>query len=525
MLKTFTFDGKNISDFHVKVGDSGIYEAPVRSVQHSYIPRKNGSFITDNRYFEDVIIFYQAVMTEGFGESYDDLRAFLSDHANTYFRLEDEFRPNHFRMAKFEKISGLRFTKHKARFDIYFRCKPQLFLKSGEQSVTVDELVTSTIKGSIVHVDLADDESIVDVLIDLNPQQEGGGTPSTTNIRPIKKINGWKLIKTGKNLLPFEYRSGEAGGLTFTATNGRYKVIGAVTDVNEHLKIAHNVKLPVGTYNLTGIPNNVYVKFDADVYEYQDDGILGVTEMFNIRSFTVTKNTDHVDIFLGGRQKYKNVSATISPMLVVGEAGEFERWKYNEYSINGGNPTIYGGKISLATGDITSDWIYLNGYAAQYSIGDPWVSDRNEYAEGTKPTYNAEIVYKTDQAVVLPSYQPFAYKFDDCYLYSPNGDVSVVIGRGYDEIVNPTLFESKPLIRINGNGVVYVNDVAITVSNSPYSYIDIDCELMKCTSGNNDADSYVSFSGNDFPVLKRGTNRISVSTGTQAVITPRWYTL
>lgn len=236
MLKTFTFDGKNTSDFHVKVGDSGIYEAPVRSVQHSYIPRKNGSFITDNRYFEDVIIFYQAVMTEGFGQSFDDLRAFLSYHANTYFRLEDEFRQNHFRMAKFEKISGLRFAKQKARFDIYFRCKPQLFLKAGESS------------------------------------------------------------------------------LTFTD--------------------------------------------------------------------------------LGG------------------------------------------------------------------------------------------------------------------------------------EIENPTLFESKPLIRVTGqNGDVYINDIVISVENSPYEFIDIDCELMKCTHENDDADKYVSFSGNDFPVLKSGTNRISVSTETQAIITPRWYTL
>lgn len=530
MLKTFTFDGKNTSDFHVKVGDSGIYEAPVRSVQHSYIPRKNGSFITDNRYFEDVIIFYQAVMTEGFGESFDDLRAFLSDHANTYFRLEDEFRPNHFRMAKFEKISGLRFTKHKARFDIYFRCKPQLFLKTGESSLTFTDLVTQPIKGQIIHVALTDREELVDVLIDLDPRQEGGGTPSSTNIRPIKQVTGWNLYITGKNLLPNDLVSGSAGGLTFEKMeDGTIKVVGAVEDTSKHLKLTNHLKLPVGTYNLTGIPNNQYVKFDAEIYHYMQGGLITSDIYDNIRQFTVSEDTLYVDLFIGGSQKYKNVNCVVSPMIVAGTAGNYEQYSLKKlYEVNWGQMGIYGGQIALSTGTVKSEWRHLGSYAAQYSIGDPWISDRNVYASGTTPSYNAEVAHKKD-SIELSTFQPFNYKAlteRDFYMFSLNGNVTAVIGRDYGEIENPTLFESKPLIRVTGqNGVVYINDIVISVKNSPYEFIDIDCELMKCTHENDDADKYVSFSGNDFPVLKSGTNRISVSTGTQAVITPRWYTL
>ena len=91
------------------------------------------------------------------------------------------------------------------------------------------------------------------------------------------------------------------------------------------------------------------------------------------------------------------------------------------------------------------------------------------------------------------------------------------------ELENPTLFESKPLIRVYGNGTLNVNDQYITVANSPYTYIDIDCELMDCYYDSNNANQYVSFSTTDYVTLRSGMNYFSYSGFTKVEVTPRWY--
>jgi len=85
------------------------------------------------------------------------------------------------------------------------------------------------------------------------------------------------------------------------------------------------------------------------------------------------------------------------------------------------------------------------------------------------------------------------------------------------------LFESKPIIRIYGNGTLNVNDIYITVANSPYTYIDIDCELMDCYYGSNNANQYVSFSTTDYVTLRSGMNYFSYSGFTKVEVAPRWF--
>lgn len=89
---------------------------------------------------------------------------------------------------------------------------------------------------------------------------------------------------------------------------------------------------------------------------------------------------------------------------------------------------------------------------------------------------------------------------------------------------NPTRFDAKPMIRVTGSGTCTVNDTTITVA-SGYSYVDIDCEAMECFYGSTNANSKVSFSGNNFPVLSPGNNTISKGTVTSVKIKPRFWEL
>lgn len=92
-------------------------------------------------------------------------------------------------------------------------------------------------------------------------------------------------------------------------------------------------------------------------------------------------------------------------------------------------------------------------------------------------------------------------------------------------LTNPTKFASKPLIRVYGTGNVIIGDTQITITTNT-SYTDIDCEMMDCFRGSTNLNANVSFSGNDFPVLKSGNNNITLGSGiTQVIVTPRWFEL
>lgn len=92
-------------------------------------------------------------------------------------------------------------------------------------------------------------------------------------------------------------------------------------------------------------------------------------------------------------------------------------------------------------------------------------------------------------------------------------------------ITNPTLFATRPLLRVYGAGVLGVGDVNITISAADV-YTDIDCETGRAYKGATPRDRYVTLSSIDYPYLQPGENGISLGTGITSVeITPRWYTV
>lgn len=90
---------------------------------------------------------------------------------------------------------------------------------------------------------------------------------------------------------------------------------------------------------------------------------------------------------------------------------------------------------------------------------------------------------------------------------------------------NPTLYPSKPLIRIYGVGSVTLNGSTIRVTAAPSKgYTDIDCESMDAYCGTENRNSYVTFS-RDWVEAAAGTNSVILNGVTKAEITPRWWTI
>ena len=98
-------------------------------------------------------------------------------------------------------------------------------------------------------------------------------------------------------------------------------------------------------------------------------------------------------------------------------------------------------------------------------------------------------------------------------------------------IFNPTLFDAQPLIRVYGHGTIQFNDYGadyggtISVEETIYPYVDVDCALMEAYYGSLNLNEFVSTGDLDFPVLKPGTTNLILSGVTKIEIIPRWWQL
>ena len=198
---------------------------------------------------------------------------------------------------------------------------------------------------------------------------------------------------------------------------------------------------------------------------------------------------------------------------------------------------------SDAAGGIYPSVYYCDSYKA--------VNNANERLNGTFYIINKNVVFVNDAftsvaeantllasqkpTVVYPLATPLTYQLTpqeidlllgDNNIWANSGDVSVEYGQS--PVYNPTEFDAKPLIKVVGTGTLRVGDTTVTITGTAGQTIYIDCETMeiyKLVDGApQSAASLVSFSGNDFPVLKAGSNTVGLGTGiTSVTIIPRWW--
>lgn len=90
-------------------------------------------------------------------------------------------------------------------------------------------------------------------------------------------------------------------------------------------------------------------------------------------------------------------------------------------------------------------------------------------------------------------------------------------------IVNPTIFDSTPLIRVYGtSGTLIVNDITVNISEID-EYVDLDCDIQDAYKGSNNKNATVS---QTFPTLHAGANTIAFGDGiTSVIVRPRWWTV
>ena len=131
------FNGNSSRDFGLYISGSGTFGAPKRNYEKFSVPGRNGVLKIDSGTFENVSIQYKCAIVQNFSQNAAALRTWLLSPAG-YCRLEDTYHPEEFRMAQYS--SGVDFTDftqllRAASVTLTFDCKPQRFLKSGDNPI------------------------------------------------------------------------------------------------------------------------------------------------------------------------------------------------------------------------------------------------------------------------------------------------------------------------------------------------------------------------------------------------------
>lgn len=137
MSNYLTFAGRSTHEFGILISGEGTYDSPERNVDKVEVPGHNGDLLFDRGNYKNIPVKYPAFIKLGMPEKARDFFNFAASLVG-YQRLEDTYHPYEYRMAKFESkvsVESIGYKNRSGKFDIEFDCKPQRFLKSGEEPV------------------------------------------------------------------------------------------------------------------------------------------------------------------------------------------------------------------------------------------------------------------------------------------------------------------------------------------------------------------------------------------------------
>lgn len=134
------FNGISTQDYAIQVEHPPEYRIPERDYEIIHIPGRNGDFVIDNGSWKNVSREYEIAIGD-LEKNFTDMAGMISlwlNSASGYARLEDSYEPEYYRMAMFhDEVSIENIMQHAGRVTVEFDCKPQRFLKSGEEKIVI----------------------------------------------------------------------------------------------------------------------------------------------------------------------------------------------------------------------------------------------------------------------------------------------------------------------------------------------------------------------------------------------------
>lgn len=131
------FNGNSSLDYGIQVEQPPEYQTPEKDYDIIHVPGKNGDVIIDKGSYKNVSRSY-GISIGSLEADFTTLVNRISEwthSASGYARLEDSYEPEYYRLAMYNESNSIENLLGQAgRTTISFNCKPQRFLKSGDES-------------------------------------------------------------------------------------------------------------------------------------------------------------------------------------------------------------------------------------------------------------------------------------------------------------------------------------------------------------------------------------------------------
>lgn len=256
--------------------------------------------------------------------------------------------------------------------------------KAWSSKNTLDKLLPmQTVTGNPVAIEALEGYPL-ELSASWEPKQDGSGTPSPDNVRPIAGANVVALRKSSKNLL----NPADVNTFPTEAYDLKIKPIG------------ENAIRIRGTYNENGQRSFGIASLKNNLLSGRGLKIIGTVTSGTYLPYTLYGLRTRQEKVIALQTDTKSwvpgtaVDMTIKIGVYAPEAALKEYQLYNGQDLSLTLPRmIYGGQIDPATGQGQETWGYIASYAGETLPGE-WISDRDEYVKGTTPTVGAQVAYK-----------------------------------------------------------------------------------------------------------------------------------
>ena len=251
--------------------------------------------------------------------------------------------------------------------------------QNGVAVIKMPELV-KTVNGNPIVIDDAFGE-VKNLTVELLPIQEGSGTPSPQNVRPITGHDSVTVGVTGKNLLNVD----DLSAIHSTASNirngveytmqGTYTIKANATGGSNDW-LACRIKDAQGTYGTS----NVVVNAGA----IQTARTLTVGAGDTLILFDAQQNT-----LSASKAVFTNTKVQVE---LNNTATDYAPYHGQSKTVTLPH-TVYGAGVGVTSGESKETWANIPSYNGE-TITEPWLSSMDEYVQGATPTTGAQVTYK-----------------------------------------------------------------------------------------------------------------------------------
>ena len=237
------------------------------------------------------------------------------------------------------------------------------------------------------------------------------------------------------------------------------------------------------------------------------------SDLRNYFIFDGVPSTDF-NLFINGNKTFSGATADLTLEPIPGRSGDMVRFnnRYNNVEVSYSSWIAEDMRIHLRS--LRSFLLSRNGYRMLEDTYHPDEFRLAVFSGGLDVDASFENTFASFDIVFSCKPQRFL----------KSGEEQLTFVDSETTIYNPTYFDSKPMIRVYGNGTLTVGSKTLTVSNNENTYLDLDCEIMDAYTGYTNRNADIATSDNDFFTIPPGRINIEKTSGISLVtIKPRWF--